>query len=111
MAQAISENSAHFSQAEPVSRRSEVTTVMAGLEGGWPMSWKDHGLCRGYDPSLFYPEDEEDPAYEAKTVCDACPVREPCLEHAITNRERVGVWGGMTARERRRLVRRRRRAS
>jgi WhiB family redox-sensing transcriptional regulator len=38
-------------------------------------------------------------------------VRETCLEYAITTREKTGVWGGYTARERRRLVRQRRRAS
>jgi WhiB family redox-sensing transcriptional regulator len=80
-------------------------------EGGWLMGWRDHGNCRGKDPEIFYPEDDEDPALAAKAVCEVCPVREPCLEHALTVREKSGVWGGMTARERRRLIRRRRRAS
>ena len=40
-----------------------------------------------------------------------CPVREACLEHAIAVREKHGVWGGLTARERRRLIRRRRRSA
>jgi WhiB family transcriptional regulator, redox-sensing transcriptional regulator len=38
-------------------------------------------------------------------------VREPCLEYAITSREHDGVWGGLTARERRRLIRQRRRTA
>ena len=73
--------------------------------------WLEVGRCRGADPELFYPEDDEDEGVEAKAICAICPVREMCLEHAIVNREKIGVWGGYTARERRRLVRQRRRAS
>lgn len=79
------------------------------------MAWRAHGACRGIDPSIFYPEIEEDPesdvdpAADAKAVCDVCPVREPCLEHALSRREKAGVWGGLTTPERRRLIRRRRR--
>ena len=46
----------------------------------------------------------------AKAVCDECPVRGTCLEHAL-GREKEGVWGGSTERERRRIIRQRRRAS
>ncbi len=74
-------------------------------------SWRDAGRCRGVDPEVFYPEDDEDPGEEAKDICATCVVREACLENAIVGRERIGVWGGLTARERRRLVRQRRRAS
>jgi WhiB family redox-sensing transcriptional regulator len=76
-----------------------------------PMIWRERGRCKGADPELFYPEDDEAPADEAKSICALCPVREACLEHAITYREKQGVWGGYTARERRRLIRQRRRAS
>jgi WhiB family redox-sensing transcriptional regulator len=75
------------------------------------MSWRERGRCKGVDPEIFCPEDDEAPADEAKAICALCPVREACLEHAITAREKTGVWGGYTARERRRLIRRRRRAS
>jgi WhiB family redox-sensing transcriptional regulator len=75
--------------------------------------WREHALCRGIDPGIFHPDDEDDPAQVAgaKDVCFQCPVREACLEHSISVREKHGVWGGLTSRERRRLVRRRRRAS
>lgn len=73
--------------------------------------WKLRGLCRGADPAIFYPEDDEDPALPAKAICAECPVVEACLEHALAAREKAGVWGGMTVRERRRILRRRRRAS
>jgi WhiB family redox-sensing transcriptional regulator len=74
-------------------------------------SWRELGRCLGADPEIFYPEDDEDEALEAKAICALCVVREACLEHAIAKREKAGVWGGMTARERRRLIRQRRRAS
>ncbi len=76
-----------------------------------PLKWRERGRCKGIDPVVFYPEDDEDPGEEAKQICDTCVVREACLEYAITSREKIGVWGGYTARERRRLIRQRRRAS
>lgn len=73
-------------------------------------AWNEHGACRGLDPAIFYPPTDEE-AGPAKAVCDLCPVREPCLEHALGVRERDGVWGGATERERRRLIRQRRRSA
>ena len=48
--------------------------------------WREHALCRGVDPSVFHPADEEENEFSAepaKTICFQCPVREACLEHAI----------------------------
>ena len=74
------------------------------------LSWRLKGACRGLDPAIFYPVSEEDAA-EAKAVCANCPVREPCLEYSITAREKQGVWGGLTEKERRRIVRQRRKTA
>jgi WhiB family transcriptional regulator, redox-sensing transcriptional regulator len=74
-------------------------------------SWRELGRCKDEDPDVFYPEDDEDPGEEAKAICAMCMVRETCLESAIATREKLGVWGGATARERRRIIRQRRRAS
>jgi len=74
--------------------------------------WRQYARCLGADPELFYPSSEsEDAALDAKAICAVCPVREPCLEHAITYREKQGVWGGLDERERRRLVRQRRKTA
>jgi WhiB family redox-sensing transcriptional regulator len=73
-------------------------------------TWRQHAACRGLDPEVFYPTSEED-AEEARAVCGQCPVRQLCLEHALASRERDGVWGGMTERERRRIVRQRRKSA
>jgi WhiB family transcriptional regulator, redox-sensing transcriptional regulator len=74
------------------------------------LAWRQRAACRGVDPDIFYPASEEE-AEAAKAVCAVCPVREPCLEYALANRERDGVWGGATERERRRLVRQRRKSA
>jgi len=72
--------------------------------------WRSKAACQGLDPDIFYPLDDED-GDEAKAVCDVCPVREACLEHALGYREKEGVWGGATERERRRIIRQRRRTA
>jgi WhiB family transcriptional regulator, redox-sensing transcriptional regulator len=74
--------------------------------------WRAKAECRGLDPQIFYPPtDEEDDAAPAKAVCASCPVREPCLEHALAYREKEGIWGGASERERRRIIRQRRRTA
>jgi WhiB family redox-sensing transcriptional regulator len=75
-------------------------------------TWRKLSACRGLDVEAFYPvtEDEADAA-EAKAVCAVCPVRQLCLEHALAHREREGIWGGTTERERRRIVRQRRKSA
>ena len=72
--------------------------------------WRNHGACRGLDPAIFYPLDDDD-AEPAKEVCAVCPVSVACLEHALVTREKEGIWGGATERERRRIIRQRRRTA
>ncbi len=73
-------------------------------------SWRDKAACHGLDPQTFYPETDEE-AEEAKAVCGVCPVQTLCLEYALVRREKEGVWGGCTERERRRIIRQRRRTA
>jgi WhiB family redox-sensing transcriptional regulator len=73
-------------------------------------AWRQRAACRGVDPDIFYPVTDED-AEEAKAICAQCPVQHACLEWALSTREREGVWGGATERERRRIIRRRRRSA
>ena len=73
-------------------------------------NWRNRAACRGIDPEVFFPVSEDD-AEPAKAICNACPVREACLEFALSAREREGVWGGCTERERRRIVRQRRKTA
>lgn len=71
---------------------------------GIDMAWQDFANCRGADPDLFFPERGAS-TKEAKSVCRACVVREDCLEYALENSEKFGIWGGLSERERRRLRR------
>jgi WhiB family redox-sensing transcriptional regulator len=73
-------------------------------------SWRQHAACQGLDPEIFYPVSDED-ADVAKAVCAGCAVRQTCLEYALGSRERDGVWGGATEKERRRIIRQRRRTA
>jgi WhiB family transcriptional regulator, redox-sensing transcriptional regulator len=68
--------------------------------------WKNRGSCSGVNPALFYPESQAS-TKDAKKVCGSCPVRYECLEFAIEKGEKFGIWGGLTARERRHEVRNR----
>lgn len=73
-------------------------------------NWRQRSACRGIDPEIFYPATDEE-ADEAKAICAICPVRQMCLEHALAAREREGVWGGLTERERRRVIRQRQKSA
>lgn len=61
-------------------------------------------LCAQTDPDVFYPEKGAS-SRPAKTLCFACEARVECLDFALDNGEPFGIWGGKTARERRRLLR------
>jgi WhiB family redox-sensing transcriptional regulator len=70
-------------------------------------AWMLHSLCRGADPTDFFPSDGLG-VEAAQRVCAGCPVRVECLEYALLHRIEHGVWGGASERERRRILRRRR---
>lgn len=81
------------------------TAMSAGRVSSGPMAWAERGACRDVDPdSLFVPGAAQ---HRAKRVCASCPVRLECLSEALDNRMEFGIWGGMTERERRSLLRRR----
>ncbi len=69
-------------------------------------SWQDLANCLGVDPDLFFPERGAS-TREAKEVCRGCVVRDDCLEYALANGEKFGIWGGLSERERRRIRRQR----
>lgn len=79
---------------------------LAYLFGTGDRSWQSRANCMGVDPDLFFPERGAS-TKEAKEVCRGCVVREECLEYALANGEKFGIWGGMSERERRRIRRQR----
>jgi WhiB family redox-sensing transcriptional regulator len=69
------------------------------------LSWQERSLCAQTDPEAFFPE-KGGSTREAKRVCLSCEVRVQCLEYALENDERFGIWGGLSERERRRVKKR-----
>lgn len=73
---------------------------VTAIQGDWTV----HAKCQGMTDALF-PEAAEQK--RARLLCMGCPVRSECLAEALDNRIEWGVWGGMTERERRLLLRQR----
>lgn len=86
-----------------MARARQIDTLIAQLGDPDPdVTWKLDGRCAETDPHLFFPDKGEDTT-AARAVCAGCEVRLRCLEYAINTRERFGVWGGATERERRQI--------
>jgi WhiB family redox-sensing transcriptional regulator len=81
-----------------------VSVDIQSLTAESPRAWQARANCMGVDPELFFPE-RGSSTREAKEVCRGCVVRIECLEFAIANSEKFGIWGGMSERERRRVRR------
>jgi WhiB family transcriptional regulator, redox-sensing transcriptional regulator len=62
------------------------------------VDWRRSALCAQTDPELFFPE-KGGTCDDAKRVCRRCPVREECLDYALSAGENFGVWGGLSARQ------------
>lgn len=81
-----------------------------GVDFEWD-DWRTNALCREeeYSHVNFYPTQGED--YKpAQAVCGDCEVESECLDYAIDKKEKDGVWGGATAKERTRILRAMKRA-
>jgi WhiB family redox-sensing transcriptional regulator len=70
-----------------------------------PLAWQSDALCAQTDPEAFFPE-KGGSTRDAKKICGSCEVRTRCLEYALANDERFGIWGGLSERERRKLRKR-----
>jgi WhiB family redox-sensing transcriptional regulator len=70
-----------------------------------PLAWQADSLCTQTDPEAFFPE-KGGSTRDAKRICAECTVRTECLEYALANDERFGIWGGLSERERRKYRRR-----
>lgn len=93
------------------------------------MNWSDDAACKTYPKSVFFPyivdndgvewfddgtiwEAYGDTSHfydEARSICERCPVQDACLAHALTEKERFGMWGKLIPIERRRIERKERR--
>ena len=69
------------------------------------LGWQTDALCAQTDPEAFFPE-KGGSTRDAKRICAGCDVRAECLDYALQNDERFGIWGALSERERRKLKRR-----
>jgi WhiB family transcriptional regulator, redox-sensing transcriptional regulator len=90
--------------AGPLGGQGIAGLLGIGLEAD-AQSWQERALCAETDPEAFFPE-KGGSTREAKKICTGCEVKAECLEYALANDERFGIWGGLSERERRRLRRR-----
>ena len=67
--------------------------------------WQERALCAQTDPDIFFPE-KGGSTRDAKRICTGCEVKAQCLDYALENDERFGIWGGLSERERRKLKKR-----
>ena len=81
-----------------------VPGVRQGAADDGALAWQSDSLCAETDPEAFFPE-KGGSTREAKRICLGCEVKDECLEYALANDERFGIWGGLSERERRRLKR------
>jgi WhiB family redox-sensing transcriptional regulator len=88
----------------PDGWRNESVEVVMNFPRG---HWRERAACRSEDPELFFPLGEvglsRTQIERARAVCHRCPVMTACGSWALRNGESDGVWGGMTAAERRAL--------
>lgn len=93
--------------AESVPPAKPFLSVVAGFDEMFEEiedQWQERALCAQTDPEAFFPE-KGGSTREAKRICLGCEVKDECLEYALANDERFGIWGGLSERERRRLKR------
>ncbi|CAL9651753.1 WhiB family transcriptional regulator [Streptomyces sp. enrichment culture] len=63
------------------------------------LAWQEEALCAQTGGDFFFPEPGSS-VRDAKRICALCPIRSACLDFALSNDERFGVWGGLSERER-----------
>ncbi|MBK7721058.1 MAG: WhiB family transcriptional regulator [Austwickia sp.] len=75
-----------------------------GRTGLWVEDWPSMAACRSASPDALFVQGAAQ--QQAKQICTRCPVIAECLADALDHRTEFGVWGGMTERERRAMLRR-----
>ena len=90
-----------FSTGKPSTPTAGPTIQLANGEN-MELSWQERSLCAQTDPEAFFPE-KGGSTRDAKRICSGCDAKAACLDYALANDERFGIWGGLSERERRKL--------
>lgn len=83
---------------------SRVAPITRMKRSAWTVEWTPLAACRTSAPDALFVQGAAQ--QQAKQICQRCPVVAECLADALDNRTEFGVWGGMTERERRAMLRR-----
>lgn len=68
------------------------------------MNWAENAGCREADPDVWFPaQGDYELSRAPRAICNACPIKQRCLEHALAFEE-YGIWGGLSWDERRALL-------
>jgi WhiB family transcriptional regulator, redox-sensing transcriptional regulator len=85
-------------------RESRHDSAVSG-RSTWVEDWAQQGVCRAVEPDALFVRGKAQQV--AKMVCMGCPVIAECLAYSLDNHTEFGIWGGMTERQRRALLKRR----
>ncbi|MET0423629.1 MAG: WhiB family transcriptional regulator [Actinoplanes sp.] len=90
---------------EEKRRKTRAAALVSHVEGGIPPFHADprRGCAELLDPDVMFP-DKPEQVPVAKRVCAPCPFRRSCADWALQTGQLYGVWGGVTAGERRRQI-------
>jgi WhiB family redox-sensing transcriptional regulator len=102
-------SSAGFSSTGETKRDEALREMRAHLKSvalRWVEPWMSEGVCASADPEAWFPEVGQNPV-QAKRICAECPAVQSCLEYALSNKERSGIWGGKTPTERYKIAKQR----
>lgn len=100
---ALRREASWFAETRPVRALTSLQDLATEPDPDDELDWQTDALCAQVDPELFFP-DKGGTSLPAKAVCARCDVREPCLDYALDNGERFGIWGGLSERQRRRIL-------
>lgn len=90
----------HLAQPFP---SDDALALILGDEAEEELTWQGDALCAQTDPEAFFPE-KGGSARVAKAVCAQCTVRQECLEYALSHDTQYGVWGGLSPKQRQRII-------
>lgn len=67
--------------------------------------WESRAVCRDHDPDMWFPaKSDRLTRQRAQQICRSCPVVIECARHALETGVPEGIWGGLTAKERSRIL-------
>lgn len=102
---APSDRGSLVSSSRPAARRTSTSAVVGAIQGAEAearIAWVSQARCRGTDPDELFVRGAAQ--RKAAVICRHCPVISACGADALDNRVEFGVWGGMTERQRRALL-------